>query len=239
MPARLDHLRMLVLDGVYTWEHGRARFHRVPAPNRQRLERLLDRLIRRLLQRLSHDGWLILDPEQPWLDLERADTLDSLTAASIRYRIALGAEAGRRTLVLKKPNLAHSRPRASNDNPMSEAQFKTLKYAPSCPGRFESCRDARAWMARFMDYYVDAPHSGLAMFTPADVYLERVDHVHRVRREALDAYWRTHPSVSFRIHPLRSGRLRPSRSILRLGATPTRCSPITMYSRTGSIRWSS
>ncbi len=38
--TRPDHLHMLVLDGVYTWEHGRPRFHRVPAPNRKCLERL-------------------------------------------------------------------------------------------------------------------------------------------------------------------------------------------------------
>ena len=89
--------------------------------------------------------------------------------------------------------LSHSRPRVSNDNAMSEAQFKTLKYAPSYPGRFEGCRDARRWVAGFMDDYVDAPHSSLAMFTPADVYLGRVDRVHRVRQQALDVYWREHP----------------------------------------------
>ena len=100
------HLHMLVLDGVYTWEHGRPRFHRVGAPTRRRLERLLDRLIRRLLRRLTCDGWLVLDSEQPWLDLESADAIDSLAAASIRYRTALGPEAGRRTLTLKNPSLA-------------------------------------------------------------------------------------------------------------------------------------
>lgn len=89
--------------------------------------------------------------------------------------------------------LSHSRPRVSNDNPMSEAYFKTVKYAPSYPGRFEGASDARRWTARFMDYYVDAPHSGLAMFTPADVYHGRVDAVHRIRQQALDAYWLAHP----------------------------------------------
>lgn len=89
--------------------------------------------------------------------------------------------------------LSHSRPRVSNDNPMSEAQFKTLKYAPSYPGRFDGTRDARAWVARFMDHYVDAPHSSLAMFTPADVYLGRVDTVHGIRQAALDTYWAAHP----------------------------------------------
>lgn len=89
--------------------------------------------------------------------------------------------------------LSHSRPRVSNDNPMSEAQFKTLKYAPGYPGRFEGCKDARAWVASFMDHYVDAPHSSLAMFTPADVYQGRVNRVHAVRQKALDAYWESHP----------------------------------------------
>jgi len=89
--------------------------------------------------------------------------------------------------------LSHSRPRVSNDNPMSEAQFKTLKYAPSYPGRFAGPGDARAWVAPFMDYYAEAPHSGLAMFTPEDVHFDRIETVHRTRQSALDTYWQAHP----------------------------------------------
>ncbi len=59
-------------------------------------------------RRLTRDGWLVLDSEQPWLDLEPADAIDSLTAASIRYHIALGAEVGRRTMTLKNPHLTRS-----------------------------------------------------------------------------------------------------------------------------------
>jgi hypothetical protein len=81
------------------------RFHRVGAPDAQRLERLLNRLIRRIVRRLTRDGLLIEDPEQPWLDLEPSDTLDHLNAASIRYRIAVGQGAGGRTLTLKNPAL--------------------------------------------------------------------------------------------------------------------------------------
>jgi len=44
---------------------------------------------------------------------------------------------------------SHSRPRVSNDNPYSEAQFKTLKYCPAFPGRFGSIVDARAFCQRF------------------------------------------------------------------------------------------
>ena len=37
---------------------------------------------------------------------------------------------------------SHSRPKVSNDNPYSEAWFKTLKYAPTFPDRFGSLADA-------------------------------------------------------------------------------------------------
>ena len=102
------HLHMLILDGVYTTEPIGPRFHRVGAPDPQTLERLLNRLIRRIVRRLTRDGLLIEDTEQPWLDLEPADTLDQLNAASIRYRIAIGPGAGGRTLTLKNPALVRT-----------------------------------------------------------------------------------------------------------------------------------
>jgi putative transposase len=43
----------------------------------------------------------------------------------------------------------HSRPHVSNDNPFSEAQFKTLKYRPDFPARFGSIQDARAFCQGF------------------------------------------------------------------------------------------
>ena len=57
------------------------------------------------MRRLTRDGLLIEDPEQPWLDLEPTDMLDHLNAASIRYRVAVGPGAGARTLTLKNPAL--------------------------------------------------------------------------------------------------------------------------------------
>jgi hypothetical protein len=68
----------------------------------------LNRLIHRILRRLTRDGLLIEEPEQPWLDLELADTFDHLNAASIRYRIAVGQGAGGKTLTLKNPALARA-----------------------------------------------------------------------------------------------------------------------------------
>ncbi|MDZ7677075.1 MAG: integrase core domain-containing protein [Acidimicrobiales bacterium] len=48
---------------------------------------------------------------------------------------------------------SHSRPSVSNDNPYSEAQFKTLKYCPAFPTRFGSIADARSFCASFFDHY--------------------------------------------------------------------------------------
>jgi hypothetical protein len=94
------HLHMLVLDGVYTLEGGTPRFHEVGPPPPESLERLTAQIVGRVYRRLVADGWLIEDPQQPWLDLDQTDGLDALRAASIRYRIALGPQAGRRVSTL-------------------------------------------------------------------------------------------------------------------------------------------
>jgi len=65
----------------------------------------------------------------------------------------------------------HSRPHVSNDNPFSEAQFKTLKYRPAFPARFGSIQDARAHCHVFFPWYnVEHHHSSLALLTPHDVH---------------------------------------------------------------------
>ena len=66
---------------------------------------------------------------------------------------------------------SHSRPRVSNDNPFSEAWFKTLKFAPVFPERFASVGEARAFMADFVDGYNHTHrHTGIGLNTPADVH---------------------------------------------------------------------
>jgi putative transposase len=65
----------------------------------------------------------------------------------------------------------HSRPHVSNDNPFSEAQFKTLKYRPAFPARFGSIQDARAYCHSFFAWYnTEHRHSSLGLLTPADVH---------------------------------------------------------------------
>lgn len=66
---------------------------------------------------------------------------------------------------------SHSRPRVSNDNPMSEAQFKTLKYQPDYPRRFDGYDHAQRWCQDYVEWYNNQHHhSGLAGFTPHQVF---------------------------------------------------------------------
>ncbi|MDD9304251.1 MAG: IS3 family transposase [Desulfobacter sp.] len=61
----------------------------------------------------------------------------------------------------------HSRPHVSNDNPYSEAQFKTLKYCPKFPNHFGSIEDTRAFCQDFFGYYnKEHYHSGIGLVTP-------------------------------------------------------------------------
>ena len=89
---------------------------------------------------------------------------------------------------------SHSRPRISNDNPYSEAQFKTLKYCPAFPGRFGSIEDANAFCGQFFDYYNrEHRHSGIGMHTPATVHDGTVAAIHARRIATLNAAFLAHP----------------------------------------------
>ena len=89
---------------------------------------------------------------------------------------------------------SHSRPHVSDDNPYSEAQFKTLKYRPGFPDRFGSIEDARAFCADFFAWYNgEHRHSGIALFTPADVHHGRTDRLLEARAGVLAGAYAAHP----------------------------------------------
>lgn len=89
---------------------------------------------------------------------------------------------------------SHSRPHVSNDNPYSEAQFKTLKYCPAFPGRFGSIEDANGFCVQFFDYYNrEHRHSGIAMHTPASVHDGSAATIHAKRVATLHAAFLAHP----------------------------------------------
>jgi putative transposase len=88
----------------------------------------------------------------------------------------------------------HSRPYTSDDNPFSEAHFKTLKYRPTFPECFGAIADARAHCQIFFPWYNDAQrHSGIAFMTPANVHYERVPAIMAVRAQTLNAAFAANP----------------------------------------------
>ncbi len=89
---------------------------------------------------------------------------------------------------------SHSRPHVSNDNPYSEALFKTMKYLPTFPDRFGSLPDARAFMDQFVQAYNhEHHHTGIGLHTPADVHYGHARTVTVHRSTALAAARAAHP----------------------------------------------
>lgn len=94
-----------------------------------------------------------------------------------------------------------SRPRTSNDNPFIEAHFKTAKYRPDYPDRFETLDEARTWMRRFAYWYNhDHYHSGIGYPHPADLHTGNHTAIISARQNVLDAAYAAHPD-RFRHRP--------------------------------------
>ena len=105
----------------------------------------------------------------------------------------------------------HSRPHVSDDNPFSEAHFKTLKYRPDFPARFGELEHARGFCGDFFPWYNEEHHhSGLAMLTPFDVHHGLVDERVAQRQAALDAAFVAHPERFPRGRPIAR---RPEREV--------------------------
>jgi putative transposase len=89
---------------------------------------------------------------------------------------------------------SHSRPKVSNDNPYSEAQFKTLKYCPAFPGKFGSLQDARAFCREFFTYYNhEHRHSGIGLHTPYSVHIGTAPAIQEKRQDVLNAACAANP----------------------------------------------
>ena len=89
---------------------------------------------------------------------------------------------------------SHSRPYTSNDNPFSEAQFKTMKYRPDYPDRFADMEQARAWAVPFFDWYNDDHrHTSLGLMTPQMVHFGHAAQVTQQRTQVLQNTYERHP----------------------------------------------
>ena len=96
----------------------------------------------------------------------------------------------------------HSRPYTSTDNPYSEAQFKTLKYRPEFPDRFDSIEHARAFCRTFFDWYNHQHrHSGIGLMTPAAVHHGHATELHAERQRVLTAAYAATPERFVRRPP--------------------------------------
>jgi len=112
-----------------------------------------------------------------------ADRGSSMTSKSVALLLA--------DLGLTK---SHSRPHVSNDNPYSEAQFRTLKYRPDFPDRFGGLEDARAFCHDFFTYYnTQHRHSGLGLLTPESVHYGYATEILATRQRTLSCAYLAHP----------------------------------------------
>ena len=113
-----------------------------------------------------------IEPEQLTLHADRGSSMKSKVVAHL-----LGDLGVTKT---------HSRPHVSNDNPYSEAQFKTLKYCPQFPERFGSIQDARSFCQSFFNWYnKEHRHSGIALMTPEQVHYGMDNKILQHRSEVL------------------------------------------------------
>lgn len=97
----------------------------------------------------------------------------------------------------------HSRPYTSSDNPYSEAHFKTLKYRPAFPARFNDIEHAREHCRAFVDWYHhEHRHSGIGLMTPDAVHHGHAEQLHAARSSVLDAAYARHPERFVRQAPV-------------------------------------
>jgi ribosomal protein S27E len=98
------HFHMLYLDGVYTEDaYGKTRFHRIKAPTKSELNELVQRISHRVASFLERQGLLISDTENDYLTLDglEDDEMLQIHGCSITYRIATGAQQGRKVFTLQ------------------------------------------------------------------------------------------------------------------------------------------
>jgi putative transposase len=155
-------------------------------------------------------GWMIAQGESSELaEILIAATCDKQNIR--RDQLTLHADRGSamraKTLAQMLAKLGvtktHSRPYTPDDNPYSEAQFKTMKYRPDYPDRFESLNQARSWARAFFPWYnYEHHHTGLGLMTPAVVHFEQVDEVRAKRQRVLDVAYVAHPERFVKGRPI-------------------------------------
>jgi putative transposase len=146
-------------------------------------------------------GWLLAERESE--ELARHLIAESCRKEQIgKAQLTLHADRGSPMIAKSMAQLlgdlgvakSHSRPHTSDDNPYSEAQFKTMKYRPDYPERFGSLQEGNHWARHFFDWYNhEHRHTGLALMTPAMVHSGVAEQVTQKRQQVLQAAYARHP----------------------------------------------
>ena len=146
-------------------------------------------------------GWLIAEVEQAEL-AELLISQSCIKQGILKHQLTLHSDRGSpmkaKTLNQLLTDLgiakSHSRPHVPDDNPYSEAQFKTLKYHPAFPDQFASPVAARTWTSAFFTWYNnDFYHSSLGLLTPASVHYGQAELILSQRQQVLQAAYSAHP----------------------------------------------
>ena len=154
-------------------------------------------------------GWLVADRESGDLAqtlIEQTCERQGIKPGDLTFHADNGAAMVAQPVAFLLASLgvtkSHSRPHVCDDNPFSEAQFKTLKYHPAFPERFSSLEHARAFLRDFFDWYNNQHHhDGLGLLTPNDVHHGLVAERLAGRARVLDAAYVAHPERFVRRAP--------------------------------------
>jgi putative transposase len=146
-------------------------------------------------------GWMVAEREAAELArqlVEASCEKQDITRAQLTLHADRGAPMVAKSLSQLLIDLgvakSHARPHTPNDNPFSEAHFKTLKYRPDFPGVFGSAQDARCWARPTFDWYNHHhKHSSLGFLTPADVHFGRAADRLQQRHAVMLAAYERHP----------------------------------------------
>jgi putative transposase len=146
-------------------------------------------------------GWMVAHREQAALAkrlIENTCTKQQIQREQLTLHADRGSSMKSKAVALLLSDLGvtktHNRPHVSNDNPYSEAQFKTLKYCPEFPERFGSIEDARSFCRDFFSWYnCEHKHSGIGLMTPEQVHYGMDKQILLQRSAVLEKAFHKHP----------------------------------------------
>jgi putative transposase len=146
-------------------------------------------------------GWMVAHHESAALAkklIEQSCRRQGITPGELTLHADRGPSMTSKPVALLLSDLGvtktHSRPYVSNDNPFSEAQFKTMKYRPNFPERFGSIQDSRGFGHVFFPWYnTEHRHTGLGLLTPHEVHYGLAEKRVESRARVLAAAYAVHP----------------------------------------------